>query len=307
MAITQFDGYPHDGRVYLVKLLTVDAGFYVCDGEPIYAIRLDDASQRSDVVETIHLRLMLSAELVLVDGAQGDTSQRFDIIRLTSWDDPRELVAFSELCSMHATEGTSLSFKDFFYALNDLFQPAKRQQRLDAVGLFGELSCIDYCKQSGIDLSEYWQMGGYYSKYDFSLPYGNIEVKTSLGMSFDVLIKHEQFFNGDTNCLAYVSIERNTGGESLASLSTRLLNSSNCFKTLRAQLELNKRLLRISDKELNAMYRPLALRCYWAKDINFVGECSDRVTQLTYRLNLASIAAANLRCTVDALLLGGFS
>lgn len=295
MDITAYEDFPQDGRVYLVENVTDRAAFYVCDGEPIYAARIEPLARRKNTVETSHLILMLSAELVLVNAPSTKEHDYFDIIRLTSWDNERELVAFYDLCSLHAKDGTALSFEDFFYALSELFQPLRKQQNLDATGLYGELHLIEVAsRELGKDLSGFWQVGGYHSKYDFSMPRGNIEVKASTGASPEVVIKHGQMFNSDVNYLAYVPIERNSGGESLGQLSERLLASAECFTTLRSQIELNKRLLRVGDRNLSVAYRAGGIRCYLADDIDCIGDVPDRVTQLSYRLNLAGLPHSSL-------------
>ena len=40
-----FDGYPSDGRVYLVRMLSAGRGFYVCDEQPIYAAKVGESAQ----------------------------------------------------------------------------------------------------------------------------------------------------------------------------------------------------------------------------------------------------------------------
>lgn len=49
---TFFDGYPCDGRVYLVSTLSAQGGFYVCNGEPIYATKIEEPVQGSSTTET---------------------------------------------------------------------------------------------------------------------------------------------------------------------------------------------------------------------------------------------------------------
>lgn len=44
---------------------------------------------------------------------------------------------------MHAKGSAALSFEEFFYSLNDLFRPRRRQRFINAMGLYGELALID--------------------------------------------------------------------------------------------------------------------------------------------------------------------
>lgn len=308
ISIDDFKGYPDDGKVRLVKKLSDVAGFYVCDNDPIYAIKIQDAGERRKEIETTCLRLLLGAKLRPVDVAGKviieDNEQRFDIIQLINWEKNRECTAFIELCEMHAHEGTSLSFEDFFYSLNELFQPNKEQSKLNAYGLYCELALIDQLSmksQHNIDLTDYWQLDGLSSKYDFVFPNGNIEVK-SADKDFEVLIKHDQLFNLDKNYLVAVCVERNPSGETLTELIGRLLHRESCFTTLRSRLELNRRVLQVNVKDLNKRMRVQFIRSFEAKSINPFNMLSDRVTQLSYRFSLADTDYENEAELINHLL-----
>lgn len=299
IGIEDFTGYPDDGKVRLVKRLNGKAGFYVCDNDPIYAIEIHDDNSRRKEVETACLRLLLGAKLRPVDD-DGDeieegVERSFDIIRLVNWTNNRECTAFIELCEMHSSKDTSLSFEDFFYSLNELFQPNKEQSKLNAYGLYCELALIDQLSekfQRNIDFTDYWQLDGSSSKYDFTFPEGNIEVK-SANKDLEVPIKHDQLFNKDKNYLTAICIERNPSGETLIDLINRLLHREGCFTTLRSRLELNRRVLQVNEKDLSKRIRVRFIRSFEAKPINPFNKLSDRVKQLSYRLNLADMDYEN--------------
>lgn len=309
ISIDGFTGYPDDGRVRLVKKLSDVAGFYVCDNDPIYAIEVQDIGGPRKEAETACLKLLLEAKLRPVDDigrvTSEDDERRFDIIRLINWRDPRECTAFIELCEMHAHKESSLSLEDFFYSLNELFQPNKEQSKLNAYGLYCELALIDQLSeksQDNIDFTDYWQLDGSSSKYDFVFPDGNIEVK-SADKDLEVLIKHDQIFNLDKNYLAAVCIERNPSGETLTELIDRLLHRDSCFTTLRSRLELNRRVFQVNEKDLNKRMRVRFIRGFKAKSINPFNVLSDRVSQLSYRLNLADMGYESEIDLVNRILL----
>lgn len=286
-----FLGYPADGRVRLVSALTDTAGFYVCDNDPIYAA-ISGKEQHRNTVETACLHLNLAAKLKLVNESNDDGKEEtFDIIRLASFSESRELVSFIELCTMHAIGNSTLSFEDFFYSLVELFQPNKTESKLKARGLYAELSVIESFSKSenDIDLSEYWQVLGSRSKYDFVLRRCNIEVKSIASEQNEVLIKHFQLFNNDKNYLIVVAIEKNPSGKTLRELSTGLITRKDCFNTLKARLELEARLLAVSEKDLDIPYAVYSSRCYSADTINPFEKIPDRVSELQYRLNLDDI------------------
>lgn len=301
---TDFDGYPYDGRVYLVHALSARRGFYVCNGEPIYAVKMEESTQNSNAVETECLQLRLSIRLKVAEGDHFTEIQRFDMIRLINFQNDKELTAFIDLCTMHAEGSTTLSFEDFFYSLNDLFRPLRGQQFINAMGLYGELALIDAVQKSGIglDFTRYWQLAGEESKYDFALETGNIEVKAASAQKLNVYIKHAQFFNEDKNHLVVVLLERVPNGETLEQLAARLTKYENCFTDFRSQTELTKQLFRVDEKGLKTAYLVRGIRCYSAKNIDFFKDIPDRIHDLSYRLDLADLAWDNLNRTLNKVL-----
>lgn len=301
---TNFNGYPRDGRVYLVHALSARGGFYVCNGEPIYAVKVGRPTRNSSAVETERLQLRLGVRLRVAEGDHFTETQQFDMIRLISFQDDKELTAFVDLCIMHAEGSTALSFEEFFYSLNDLFRPLRGQRFINAMGLYGELALIDAVRKSGIglDFTRYWQLAGEESKYDFALEACNIEVKSASAQKLSVHIKHAQFFNEDTNYLAVVLLERVPNGETLEQLAARLAKYENCFTDFRSQAELTKQLFRVDEKGLKTAYLVRGIRCYPAKSIDFFKDIPDRIYDLSYRLNLADLAWDKLNETLNKAL-----
>lgn len=309
ISIEDFAGYPEDGKVRLVEKISDTAGFYVCDNDPIYATEVKGSGVGRKEAETACLKLLLGAKLRPINDEgeelEDDGERYFDIIRLINWTNNRECTAFLELCEMHANEETSLSFEDFFYSLNELFQPNKEQSKLNAYGLYCELALIDQMSekmQRNIDFTDYWQLDGSSSKYDFTFPEGNIEVK-SASRDVEVMIKQDQLFNKDDNYLVTVCVERNPSGETLIDLIERLLHRNSCFTTLRSKLELNRRVLQVNEKDLRKRMKVCFIRSFEAKFINPFNDLPDRVTQLSYRLNLVDVEYESEIELVDKLLM----
>ncbi|WP_322354114.1 PD-(D/E)XK motif protein [Paratractidigestivibacter sp.] len=286
-----FGEYPHDGRVYSVLPLTEGNGFYVCDGDPIYAAKICDTASSQSMVETECLQLRLGVRLRIVGETCHSETQRFDMIRLTKYGSEKELIAFTDLCTMHAQRDTSLTFEDFFNSLNDLFRPLREQRRLNAMGLYGELAIIDRSQKPGsnLDFSRAWQLAGDGSKYDFSFHSCNLEIKSTTSRELKVQIKHFQLFNEDSNFLIVVALEKTPNGESLRDLAARLLNSDRCFVDLRSQTELARQMLRTDEKSLDVPYLVRDIRCFSTDEIDFINDLSDRVTDLSYCLDLVDL------------------
>lgn len=304
MSVINFDEYPHDGRVYLVHILSPQGGFYVCNGEPIYAAKVGESARIGGAVMTECLQLQLGIRLKVAESAHFTETQRFDMIRLINFQNDKELTAFIDMCSMHAEGSTALSFEEFFYSLNDLFRPLHGQLFTNAMGLYGELALIDAVRKSGADadITRYWQLAGEESKYDFSLEAGNIEVKSAPVRKLSVHIKHDQIFNEDANYLVVVLLERTPNGETLEQLADRLTKCENCFADFRSQAELAKQLLRADEKGLKTAYLVRDIRCYPARINNFLKDVPDRIRDLSYRLDLADLEWESLDETLGKVL-----
>lgn len=304
MSSIDFDEYPRDGRVYLVRALSSQGGFYVCKGEPIYAAKVGESARIGSAVETECLQLQLGIRLRVAESDCFTEAQRFDMIRLINFQNDKELTAFIDLCSMHAEGSTALSFEEFFYSLNDLFRPLRGQRFVNAMGLYGELALIDAVRKSetDVDITRYWQLAGEESKYDFSFEAGNIEVKSASAQKLSVHIKHAQLFNEDANQLAVVLLERTSNGETLEQLAARLTNSENCFADFRSQVELAKQLLRVDEKGLKTAYLVRDIRCYPVRTIDFFKGVPDRICDLSYRLDLVDFDWENLDETLRKVL-----
>lgn len=298
-----FDEYPCDGRVYLVHALGSRGGFYVCNGEPIYAAKVGESARIGSAVETECLQLRLGIRLRIAKSDRFTETQRFDMIRLINFQNDKELTAFIDLCCMHAEGSTTLSFEEFFYSLNDLFRPLRGQHFINAMGLYGELALIDAVRkcETGVDITRYWQLAGEESKYDFALGAGNIEVKSVSPQKLSVYIKHAQLFNGDANHLAVVLLERIPNGETLEQLAARLTKYENCFTDFRSQAELTKQLLRVDEKGLKTAYHVRDIRCYSVSTIDFLKDVPDRICDLSYRLDIADLDWENLDETLSAV------
>lgn len=295
--IHEFSGFPCDGKVRLIKKLNESSGFYVCDGDPIYATTDLNVHTKSKERDTSFLKLILGAKLkpIQLGEVEGPCeAQDFDLVRLINWqeadNETRIVETFLDLCEIHAIQQTDVSFEDFFYSLAELFQPYKEESTLNAYGLYCELAFMDLvAKRTDVpDITKFWQLDGNTSKYDFVFPKGNLEIK-SCTKECKVLVKHDQLFNGDDNYLVAITVERNSSGESLISLMNRLIERTNCFTTLRARVELERRVLQINNKDLNRHYHVNQIRCFPVGEINMFKILPDRVSSVTYKLDLADI------------------
>lgn len=153
--------------------------------------------------------------------------------------------------------------------------------------MFGELSLIYYFyTKFTINLSSYWHTSGTYSKYDFSLQNKNIEVKTSNSVN-DVLIKHSQLFNGDSNYLAVPVVENNNSGTSLKKLEEKLKEIDVIASDFNFIVNLEIERSRIDMVEYsNRKFKLLDINIYDCNKINPFETLPENISSMEYRIDL---------------------
>lgn len=293
----RIESEPHDGRVYLLCKLTSSAAFFVCDGDLIYAEKIETVRTK-EIVRTSHLTLSLGVELRAIETEHPEfTNGSYNMIHLQNVSSGREIDAFCNICVSHAKTPTAQKFEDFFYALMLLFRPETTQSKLNAIGLFGELTVFSMLKDEdpSSDPGDWWQSGGSRSKYDFTLSSGNIEVKSVIGDGHSVCLKHDQLFNDDNNFLAFVNLENNPSGQTIRKLADDLRSRENCFASMKSQIMLEKQLLRIDEKDLEKRFKAKKVVFYHADDIDQLEYVPIRLSDISYTLDLVEMPDLPLR------------
>lgn len=290
MSIAESIGdFPNDGRFYLLEEITKQAGFFVVNGLPVYGVLATGGHGRAAPIRTALLEYDAGIDLLPIREGEETSVQTFNLIRMTAAPDQREIDAFFTLCRDHAKGGSRLSLRDFFFAASKLFRQQSVQGKKNAIGLFGELSVIDFGSSNGVDLSAGWQIVGTESKYDFTFDQLNIEVKTTTRHEMIPKIKHDQIFNEDNNVLCFCQIEKSPVGITLNELSQKLLDSENCFITLESRLVLTREILAIEDDDLLTPYKMVGINFYQCGSINPFLDIPDRVTSLSYGYDLTGL------------------
>lgn len=289
-----FQPFPHDGRLYLVNKLNDVSGLFSCDGLPVYGV-MNPKQKKSMKISTEYLELDLGVTLSPYETTGSFPLQTFDLLRLMTEVSARELEAFVALCTTHSSNLEGQPIRDFFDSILNLFRSNNKQSKLNAIGLIGELFLIQrIAREYGIDASQYWQVDGEYSKYDFSFPEFNIEAKTTTARENIVAVKHSQLFNGDRNYLLFSHIERNPSGVTVAELAGQLKESNRCFLTLRSRVLLEAELLRVAESDLKKKYSLTDSVVFDASDIDYLGEVSERIHSLSYNLDLTGCVRTSL-------------
>lgn len=284
---------PRDGLIYLVGPIDDKSAFFASDGQLLYAARAAE-EQNKERIETQLMSLHTGVNIAPVACESHYPKGDYNIISLETLTDPRIAKAFLTICAAYSETVESHSFIDFFFSLENLFKPNTEQCYKNAVGLFGELTFINSMWDSlKIDASASWQLSGVNSKLDFVFDDFNVEVKTTTKDEDIVLIKHQQLFNSAKNYLFFVKISTDPSGQSLQELSA-MLKACGCFSTLRSRIVLERELLRIEPKNIKEKYSVISSNLYHSSDLNVFKEVDERVSRLSYCLNIAGISTTSL-------------
>lgn len=290
---------PVDGLIYLAKKLSDTSGFFVSDKHLLYIVKnFDHESAQNISTEFIKLNTNVEVQ-AFADGQQFETG-KYNILDFIPTEDgynSTDLESFVNLCSAHALYMNSAEFVKFFYSLINIFQYPAEQEYKNLVGLFGELSVIKFIhEQTGRDVSAFWHKAGSNGKYDFVLDSLNIEVKSSAADSDEVAIKHNQIFNNDNNYLAVVSLEKNNAGISTSHLINELLTNPDYCNNYSFSVNVEKERKRISPTDAeNVFFTVKSITFYRTVDINPFLSLPDEVRELTYKLDISSSDAVEVR------------
>lgn len=284
---------PHDGAIYLAEKLSAVAGFFITSGHLLYLVANFENTSHTNFT-TDCLRLNTDVEIKSFKNNQQFSSGKYNILEFVPTEagyNDNQLDSFINLCVAHAEFMQGKSFVNFFFTLSEIFQPGREQHYKNLVGFFGELSFIkNICKQTGVDLSVHWHKGGSRDKYEISLEDKNIEIKTTSAIDEEVTIKHFQLFNEDKNYLAVVCIEESSSGQTLNQLIACMLNDPDHYNNYNFVLNLEREKRRISPVDANnKKFNVKLLEIYDADQINPFGAISDRISQLTYKLDLVGM------------------
>ena len=283
---------PHDSTLYLLEKLPCETGLFASNGNLIYLVPNNEkCTSLSIQTEYLHVETNIFVSAFNPSISSFDNGfYNYVEIQLSSLDDKEANVsAFVNLCLAHATYAHGYEFLYFFDSLVSLFQLPREQQYKNLVGLMGELLLIKYVyNEFKVDLSIFWHSDGPTSRLDFSCPFANFEVKTTLSDSLSFIIKHNQIFiDSENNHLVAVSLEESNAGQTLEEVITELLRNPNICNSVKFSVNLEKEKRRISTSEISSRRFILkGIHAFRATDINPFERIPSCVEDLSYKLNL---------------------
>ena len=219
--------------------------------------------------------------------------------------DDKDLIAsFVALCRAYVKDG-SVSFNDFIVGMIDLFQLPKRESKLNAIGLFGELYLIKTIFDNyKVDFTSGWHLSGAFSIYDFSFAKFNLEIKTSTADSTSYLIKHSQLFNENKNYIGLVRLEKvDKGGMCLNELIEIMKNESPFAENVRFQIALQKELKKSFDIDvLEDRYNYKTAYFFENNKLDTIKQIPLCITEIEYRYDFDVTESFSLNDFIEEIL-----
>lgn len=298
-SIKQTSNFRSD-RVFLIEKIDGKNGFFLFEDKLTFA-RLSETNSGTNLATSM-LDYFPCVNLKSVENDPSFQEGYFDFLVLKT-DDSDLIASFVALCRAYVKDG-SVSFNDFIVGMIDLFQLPKRESKLNAIGLFGELYLIkviyDSCKK---DFTNGWHLSGAFSRYDFSFTKFNLEIKTSTADSTNYLIKHSQLFNDSKNYIGLIRLERvDTVGTSLKELIETMKNESPFAENVRFQIALQKELKKSFDVDvLEDRYNYKSAYFFESDKLDTIGQIPFCITEIEYRYDFDITDSLSLEEFIDEI------
>ncbi|MFA7436086.1 MAG: PD-(D/E)XK motif protein [Bacilli bacterium] len=279
----------NEDYIYLIEPVDSNSGFYLHQKKIVFISRQShDEKKEINDVSTDHLRLVMG---VSIKAIQGDPYFKEGLFNMLYYDGDysiEEIDVFQSLCRLYIENQETMSFSEFFHLIRNLFNKTKEIEKIEGLGLFGELSIIYRAfTKYGVDLSKYWHKNGIYSKYDFIIGDLAYEIKTSTSSNYEYKIKHDQIFGSERIFIGTVSIQNNENGITIRQLVSNIKEIPDFYNNIKFMINLEKSLLNIKRSEENSYYVD-EVRVYDSHEIKTIDILSDGVTNISYNYNFSN-------------------
>lgn len=288
---SQIESITDISNIYLIEVLTENAGFFSTDGKLLYVAK--DIYQYSyEGIETDYLKLQTHVRINSVKNNQTFSDDYYNIIIYKGNLDDTNISSFIQLCTIHAQNTNDLNFREFFYSLITLFQLPIEQEFKNAVGLYGELKFMQYAKKrKNIDISTFWHKNSSYSQYDFSNGVSNIEIKTTISDNSEITIKHQQIFSTHPCTLVAINCEQYENGETIEEVITAMYSDLEAFNGMNFSINLAKELKRVSIADVKRIrFEVKQIQFFSTEDINPFPSIPESVSKLSYKLDISEFS-----------------
>lgn len=282
-------------KLYLIDKPSDEFGFFYQNGV-VYFAKESSPSIANHSVDTSYLDMNLGVYITSVDDNSSFKTGNYDMLAFKSDLDSIEFDVFYNICKAYVEDSSDYDFAEFFSSLVELFNKSKDGSKLNLIGLFGELLLIrKLYEEYEINVSNNWHLVGTKSKFDFSFPEFNLEVKTSIKNEMTFLLKHDQIFNNQRNFIAVVSMFETGEGDNIDSLNEYFKNTYPFCNNVKFQIALHSELLKITDKRDKKRCFVLDdMEVFDCEKMNTIKEIPSCITNIKYDYNFGDLESVDI-------------
>ncbi len=283
------------GKLYLLYKISNDFGFFYQD-KIVYFAKKSTPGSVNRSVNTSCLDMNLCVHIISDNEDSSFETGNYDLLAYKGIIEGMEFDVFYNICVSYANDSSDLEFSEFFSSLVELFKKDKDNAYTNVIGTIGELLFIKKVYEDyEIDISNSWHISGNNSKFDFSFPNFNIEVKTSEKNEMKFLLKHSQIFNNQKNYIAVISIIETGNGESLDKLFNYFINTEPFKNNVSFQILMQKELLKSPSKKSREREFSLDLISIYDCDLmTTIQNIPSCITNVQYEYNFSDLDPIDL-------------
>lgn len=282
-------------KLYLIDKPSNEFGFFYQNGI-IYFAKESSPSVTNHSVDTPYLDMNLSVYITSEDENSSFKSGNYDMLAFKEDLNSLEFDVFFNICKAYVSDSSDYDFAEFFNSLVELFNNSKDSSNLNLIGLIGELIFIKKMyEEYEINTANSWHLVGSKSKFDFSFPEFNIEVKTSTKSEMKFLLKHDQIFNNQKNYIAIISLIETGEGESIDSLSYYFKNKFPFSNNVKFQIAIQQELLKIHDKrDKKRSFTLDEMNVFECSKMETIKQIPSFVSNIKYEYNFDDLESINI-------------
>ena len=271
-----------NNKIYLLSSIDEVSGFFCLNKKVIFMKKACEIN-KSENIKTEKLSLLTGIKVNSISNDASFKAGLYDYILFDGNLEEIDFESFIKICLLYEKEDISLSLRDFFFSLLEMFQLPKEQQFKNLLGLYGELCVLkDIYDDRRICIASGWHEKST-DKYDINYKNKILEVKTTTSELYIVKIKHDQLFGRKGVILAAVRVIESNAGITLQQLVENINKIPEFSGDFHFQLELGKELKRISSEEAeNKKFELKGIKYYRNIDISTIGEIPENITGIEY-------------------------
>jgi hypothetical protein len=274
----------NENSIYLLHPINDQSAFFFQKDKVVFGQHVGYSTEKPQI-NTAFLSMYLCVSISGITNNTTYPTGQYNLLTYNGSLEDENFSSFVDLCTIFA-ETSGVKFDDFFYSMIDIFQLPSTAKELNLIGFFGELSLIiELWEKYRIDLSDIWHVEGSKSRYDFTSPNFNIEIKSTIRESSIFRIKHSQIFNRHNNYMVIIKL-KDGFGQSLGDLIEYCKQEQPFCKNLNFQIKLQEERLKVDPIKLKSKkYTISRISVFKKNQLITINEIPDCITEISYDYN----------------------